>query len=81
MRIMPKRKLSRRKQPPTLLILLGLALVLIAIFTLKSEGDTPVSAETLEEQLDQALGRWNERLEKMAGVVILAVGLYFVWIA
>ena len=55
MRIMPKRKLSRRKQPPTLLILVGLALLLIAIFTFKSEGDAPVSAETLEEQLDQAL--------------------------
>lgn len=29
----------------------------------------------------QALGRWNEWLEKAAGVVIIAVGLYFVWIA
>jgi cytochrome c-type biogenesis protein len=29
----------------------------------------------------QALGCWNERLEKMAGAVILSVGLYFVWIA
>jgi len=29
----------------------------------------------------QALGRWNEALEKVAGVVVLAVGLYFVWIA
>ena len=29
----------------------------------------------------QAFGRWNESLEKLAGAVILAVGLYFVWIA
>jgi cytochrome c-type biogenesis protein len=29
----------------------------------------------------QALGRWNEALEKVAGVVIIVVGLYFVWIA
>lgn len=29
----------------------------------------------------QAFGRWNESLEKIAGVVIIAVGLYFVWIA
>jgi cytochrome c-type biogenesis protein len=29
----------------------------------------------------QALGRWNEALEKAAGVVVIAVGLYFVWIA
>lgn len=29
----------------------------------------------------QALGRWNEVLEKAAGVVVIAVGLYFVWIA
>jgi cytochrome c-type biogenesis protein len=29
----------------------------------------------------QAFGRWNEALEKVAGVVVIAVGLYFVWIA
>ncbi|GAB4419413.1 MAG: hypothetical protein Kow002_07000 [Anaerolineales bacterium] len=29
----------------------------------------------------QAFGRWNEALEKIAGVVVIAVGLYFVWIA
>jgi cytochrome c-type biogenesis protein len=29
----------------------------------------------------QSLGRWNNLLEKAAGVVIIAVGLYFVWIA
>jgi cytochrome c-type biogenesis protein len=29
----------------------------------------------------QAFGRWNELLEKTAGVVIIVVGLYFVWIA
>jgi cytochrome c-type biogenesis protein len=29
----------------------------------------------------QAFGRWNEALEKIAGAVVVAVGLYFVWIA
>ena len=29
----------------------------------------------------QAFDRWNEVFEKVAGVVIIAVGLYFVWIA
>jgi cytochrome c-type biogenesis protein len=29
----------------------------------------------------QAFGRWNAALEKAAGVVVIAVGLYFVWIA
>lgn len=29
----------------------------------------------------QAFGRWNEALEKVAGIVVIAVGLYFVWIA
>jgi len=29
----------------------------------------------------QAFGRWNEALEKVAGAVVIAVGLYFVWIA
>jgi cytochrome c-type biogenesis protein len=29
----------------------------------------------------QAFGRWNEILEKIAGVIVIAVGLYFVWIA
>jgi cytochrome c-type biogenesis protein len=29
----------------------------------------------------QAFGRWNESLEKIAGGVVIAVGLYFVWIA
>lgn len=29
----------------------------------------------------QMFGRWNEMLEKIAGVVIIVVGLYFVWIA
>ena len=29
----------------------------------------------------RTVGRWNEALEKVAGVVIIAVGLYFVWIA
>jgi len=29
----------------------------------------------------QAFGRWSEVFEKVAGVVVIAVGLYFVWIA
>lgn len=29
----------------------------------------------------QAFGRWNEALEKVAGIVVIAVGLYFVWLA
>lgn len=29
----------------------------------------------------QSFGRWSEAFEKGAGVVIIAVGLYFVWIA
>ena len=29
----------------------------------------------------QSLGRWSEALEKISGVVVIAVGLYFVWIA
>jgi cytochrome c-type biogenesis protein len=29
----------------------------------------------------QSFGRWNSLMEKVAGVVIIAVGLYFVWIA
>lgn len=29
----------------------------------------------------QSFGRWNNLIEKIAGVVIIAVGLYFVWIA
>ncbi len=29
----------------------------------------------------QALGRWSETLEKLSGAVVIAVGLYFVWIA
>jgi thiol:disulfide interchange protein len=54
---MPKQKKPPlRKQPSTLLILTGVILLLIAIFTLKGGGDAPVSsAPSLEEQLDQAL--------------------------
>jgi len=29
----------------------------------------------------QAFGRWNEALEKVAGAVVITVGLYFIWIA
>lgn len=29
----------------------------------------------------RALGRWSETIEKAAGIVVILVGLYFVWIA
>jgi cytochrome c biogenesis protein CcdA len=29
----------------------------------------------------QALGRWSPSIEKASGVVVLAVGFYFLWIA
>ncbi len=49
-----KRKRPARKQPPTLLILAGIALLMIAVFALKS-GDNPSASSSLESQLDQAL--------------------------
>jgi thiol:disulfide interchange protein len=49
-----KRKRPARKQPPTLLILAGIALLMIAVFALKS-GDNPSASSSLEAQLDQAL--------------------------
>jgi len=54
---MPKRKrLPAHRQPPTtLLILGGIALLLIAVFALKSGNDTPASTASLEARLDQAL--------------------------
>ena len=52
---MPKRKHHARKRPPTLLILAGIVLLLIAIFAFKSGNDTPASAVSLEAQLNQAL--------------------------
>jgi len=51
----PRRKRPTRKQPPTLLILAGIALLLIAIFVLKSGDNSSASAASLELQLDQAL--------------------------
>jgi thiol:disulfide interchange protein len=49
-----KRKRPTRKQPPTLLILAGVALLLIIISALKS-GDNLSTSSSLESQLDQAL--------------------------
>ena len=49
------RKLSVRKQKPTLLILAGIALLLIAVFVLKSGSSSATSNESLETDLDQAL--------------------------
>jgi thiol:disulfide interchange protein len=53
---MPRKyKRPVRKQPPTLLILIGIALLVIAVFALKSGSNTPVSAASLEAELNQAL--------------------------
>ena len=50
----PVRKRPTNTQPPTLLILAGVGLLLIAIFALKS-GDSAPTEALLEAQLDQAL--------------------------
>lgn len=57
---MPKTKHSKRKRrasknPPTFLILAGIALLLVAVFTLKNNDSSSVSAASLESQLDEAL--------------------------
>lgn len=57
---MPKTKHSNRKKhapknPPTLMILTGIALVLVAVFTLKNNNNPSTSAALLEAQLDEAL--------------------------
>ena len=57
---MPPTKHSRRKRhtsknPPTVLILAGIALLLIAVFAFKNGDKTSSSVTTLESQLDQAL--------------------------
>ena len=49
-----KHKRPVRKQPPALLILAGITLLLIAIFALKG-GDSAPAGASLEAQLDQAL--------------------------
>lgn len=49
-----KRKYRPAKNPPTLLILAGIALLLIAIFLVKG-GDSASTATALESQLDEAL--------------------------
>jgi thiol:disulfide interchange protein len=50
-----KRKRHVQKNPPTLWILAGIVLLLIAVFALKSGGNSSASAVSLEAQLDQAL--------------------------
>lgn len=52
---MPKQKHTIHKQPPTLIILLGIALILIAVFAIKNNGDTSITTASLETKLDQAL--------------------------
>jgi len=50
-----KRNYRPAKNPPTLLILAGIILLLIAVFTFKNGDPSPVTAASLESQLDQAL--------------------------
>jgi thiol:disulfide interchange protein len=50
-----KRKRPARKQPPTLLILAGIALLLIAVFAFKSGDNSTAVSDSLEAHLDQAL--------------------------
>lgn len=50
-----KRRRRASKNPPTLLILAGIALLLIAVFAFKSSGSTSAPTSPLEAQLDQAL--------------------------
>ncbi len=52
---MPKHKRHVHKQLPALWVLAGIALLLIAIFTIKNGDTSSVSAASLETQLDQAL--------------------------
>ena len=57
---MPQTKHSRRKRhtsknPPTVFILAGIALLLIAVFAFKNGDKTSSSVTALESQLDQAL--------------------------
>ena len=52
---MSKRKRRAPKSSPTLLILAGIVLLLIGVFTLKNGNDSSSSAAALEPQLDQAL--------------------------
>jgi thiol:disulfide interchange protein len=57
---MPKAKHTKRrkrasKNPPTLMILAGITLLLIVAFALKSGSDSSVSSASLEAQLDDAL--------------------------
>ena len=51
------RKIKRpiHKQPPTLLILAGIVLLLVAVFVFKSSGQSSTPSAALETQLDQAL--------------------------
>ncbi len=50
-----KRKPRASKNPPTLLILAGIALLLVAVFAFKNIDNSPASAAPLESQLDEAL--------------------------
>lgn len=52
---MPKPERRVQKSPSTLLILAGIALILIGVFTFKNGKDSSASAAALESQLDQAL--------------------------
>ena len=51
---MPKHKRRVNKQPPTILILAGIALLLVAVFAFKNNAPA-ASSTSLESQLDAAL--------------------------
>lgn len=50
-----RRKRRTSKNPPTLLILAGIALLLVAVFAFKNSDNSASSSASLESQLDQAL--------------------------
>lgn len=50
-----KNKRGASENPPTLLILTGIALLLVAVFAFKNSDNSSASTTSLESQLDQAL--------------------------
>lgn len=52
---MPKRKPRPKKQSPAILIILGVALLLVAVFVFKESAPATSAAAPLESQLDAAL--------------------------
>jgi thioredoxin-like negative regulator of GroEL len=50
-----RRKRHTSKNPPTILILAGIVLLLVAVFVFRNGDNTSATASALEAQLDQAL--------------------------